>query len=552
MSVARYWSFAALVVATVGIFWLALTLPPDGFFSGDSGLKLIAALNAIAHPSRPFEMDLPRIGEQLTSYVDPMVAVHRDHAHPLQSPLFPVISAPFIAALGLRGAYVLPALSFIAMLPLLNLIRREAAPETSFATLAWVAVLANPMLFYSLEFWEHAPAVAILAGATASTLLAQHRSHGLAWALAGGALGGMCMLLRPEAFWYVAGLGIIIGRKRWLVFGCGAAAVLIPFGAANYAHSGNPLGAHASENLAPLLDSWLDGRWQRIRAWLWPNVPVAAVGFFLIAGAWISGLFNFDLRTRQAIGLVGAVLISALALQGQLPRESLWQGFPVVLLALVPTSRSATARGLYTVAGVSAIGIIMTATLDGGAQWGPRFLLIGTPALLVLSARTATEAVAVGKGRVLRIALVALVLVAGLATSRLAYRELRNAKRSYARIVTATASGTSPGDVLVTNVWWFDQITASLYESRRFLYAENVPTAARILNELANAGTSQVALVWTDEPDGESLEPAVDETCFEIAGVKEMPVRSLRIATAKCQPNEPTATSSGRGLALTK
>ena len=48
------------VAASIG--WLATSLPADAFFSGDSGLKLLAALNAIDHPARPFEFDLPQIG----------------------------------------------------------------------------------------------------------------------------------------------------------------------------------------------------------------------------------------------------------------------------------------------------------------------------------------------------------------------------------------------------------------------------------------------------------------------------------------------------------
>ena len=136
-----------MAVATAGIVSLAVSLPPDGFFSGDSGLKLVAALNAIDHPLRPFALDLPEIAGRKVRYVDTMVAVHGDHGHVIQSPLFPVVSAPLIASLGLRGAYVLPAIAFIVLMPLLNLLRRHAAPRTSIGVLACIAVGANPLLF---------------------------------------------------------------------------------------------------------------------------------------------------------------------------------------------------------------------------------------------------------------------------------------------------------------------------------------------------------------------------------------------------------------------
>ena len=102
----------------VAAVWLAADLPPHAFYSGDSGVKLIAARNAIAHPSRPFEIDLPTINGRPLPYVERFFAVHGQHAHALQSPLFPVLSAPFIAMFGLRGAYLLPVASFVALVPL--------------------------------------------------------------------------------------------------------------------------------------------------------------------------------------------------------------------------------------------------------------------------------------------------------------------------------------------------------------------------------------------------------------------------------------------------
>jgi hypothetical protein len=107
---------------------LSRGLPPEGFSAGDPGIKLIAARQAIAHPDRPFEIDLPAIAGTPTPFVDPLYKVHGDHAHALQSPLFPLVSAPPLAWLGLRGAIS--------------------------------AVLACPVFFYAFEIWEHVPAMA--------------------------------------------------------------------------------------------------------------------------------------------------------------------------------------------------------------------------------------------------------------------------------------------------------------------------------------------------------------------------------------------------------
>ena len=535
MRSSKGWIAGALAVATVGIASLAVSLPPDGFFSGDSGLKLIAALNAIDHPLRPFALDLPEIAGRAVGYVDTMVVVHDDHGHVIQSPLFPVISAPLIASLGLRGAYVLPALAFIVLLPLLNVMRSRAAPRTSVGVLACIAVGANPMLFYSLEFWEHAPAVALAAASSAAAPAGIDRDRPALWLVASGVLGGLSVLLRPEAVWYVGGLGLVLGFRWWPAFGAGVAAILLPFAFANYAHAGTILGTHASASLSPLTDGYLAARWQRIDAWLGPNSAVAMVPFILVAAAWLAALMKVELAKRQMIALAGVALLSVLAARQELPRESLWQGFPLALLALVPTSAWAgRVRWLYVIAAVSTLGIVLTAAHDGGAQWGPRFLLVTAPVVLVLAAHGASDALNPGYGRVVRVSIVALILIAGLATSRAAYRELRGSKRFYARVVSTAAAVTPPEEVLLTNVWWFDQIVAPLYGTRTFLYADSQQTATGILRELTDAHIDRATLVTTMEEGGEALDRALAGTCFEILGTREIPERSLRFASARC------------------
>ena len=77
------------------------------------------------------------------------------------------------------------------------------------------------------------------------------------------------------------------------------------------------------------------------RAWLWPHSVVAVAGFLLVAAGWLSGFFNVVVQGRQIVGLLGVAAISILAAERLLPRESLWQAFPVALLALVPAGRLA-------------------------------------------------------------------------------------------------------------------------------------------------------------------------------------------------------------------
>ena len=547
-------------VAAVGIGWLVASLPPEGFYSGDSGLKLIAARNAITHPRRPVAVDLPTSGGRPLPYVDPMLRLHEGHGDILQSPVFPLISAPVIAAFGLRGAYFLPAIAFVALLPLLDMIRRHATPDTSFALLAWIAVAANPLFFYSLEFWEHSVAVAFIAASVAAAFVGGRLTPGTGedhrwgpalagptavwWLVASGALAAFAALLRPEAVWAMAGLGLVIGFAKdaartfqvrdMIAFGCGVATVIIPFAIANVVHDGTLLGPHASANLAPLTHDYLAGRMQRLDAWLRPQSLVAFAGLLLVAAAWIAGIFNVDIRVRQAVALAGVVVIAAAAGQRLLPRDSFWQVFPLSLLALVPTGQVPRAvRRLDLIALVTLAGIVMTATHDGGAQWGARLLLVSAPPLIVLTARGATKAMGAGRWQVTRVAFVLLTLIAGLATSRAAYQELRNTKREYSRLVQTTTSLTAPGDIIVTNVWWFDQIAASLYGSRVFLYTADGASASSALDDLSRANVHRLEVAWTSDADT-ALDDVVRGSCFRIVGIRDIPEHRLRLASARC------------------
>jgi hypothetical protein len=527
--------FAAVGVTAVSLIWLAAGLRPDAFYSGDSGLKLIASLSAIAHPSRPLELDLPRIGNQPVPYVEHMVAVHGTHAHVLQSPLFPVFSAPFIQALGFRGAYLLPLFSFVALVPLLDAIRRRATPETPFGLFALIAIAANPVLFYALEYWEHAPAIALMGASLAAALVARDSTSSLSWTLASGALGGGAILLRPEAAWCLAGMLFILERRRWLPFAAAVAAALLPFGITNLMHSGTLLGPHASNSLAPLQHDWLNARWSRLDAWLWPNSYAVAAGLLLLALAWVTAIVHVDLRIRQILALLGTATVAVAAAERWPVRDSLWQAFPVALLALVPAASTPIVRRLAAMVVVTLAAIVLTATHDGGAQWGPRFVLIATPPLVVLAARGGADAMGPGRARWPRIGLTAVVLFAAVMTTRASYRELRGAKRLYGEIVSATSTLTNDGDVIVTNVWWFDQVNASLFGRRTFLFVPTRTEASHALNALARAGTVHTRLVWTDEADGESLAPATAGTCFHITGVQPIRERGLQVASARCE-----------------
>jgi hypothetical protein len=184
------------------------------------------------------------------------------------------------------------------------------------------------------------------------------------------------------------------------------------------------------------------------------------------------------------------------------------------------------------------VGVWLSSTHDGGAQWGPRFVLIAAPSLIVIAAANATDAAGPGRARKFRQALVLAVLLAGLWTTRAAYRELRGTKQFYAELVDAVDRAVDEGGVIVFSTWWFDQVVASLYPSHTFLYADNAPAAAAILNELQSAGVRSAALAWSREEVGDDvLARAAGGRC-DIAEATDLPQREVRILEVVCRSHK--------------
>jgi hypothetical protein len=335
--------------AALCVLALAWPLPPEGFVSGDQGVKLVAALNALAHPASPTQITPPLVGGHPVPFMDPFYVQHGAHAHALQAPLFPVLSAPFIAVLGLRGAYVLPALAFVVMLPLLGTLIRAAVSGVTMAAVACCTTLVSPVWFYAFEFWEHGLAVAVLAGASA--LMWRATSQAWARSAAAGMLAGVAVLLRPEAVWYAAALGLVWGvSRRAVAYAAGTALVLAVFAAFNVWEGGSPLGYHASADLAALSDHWAVSRVDRLTTWMIPTHPLFLAAIGGIGAAWV-------LRHRQQgerallVALAAAAVIAVGRLFGAYGRDALWYGWPVGGLALVPVGSSPGLRQLRWVAG---------------------------------------------------------------------------------------------------------------------------------------------------------------------------------------------------------
>lgn len=445
-----FYSVLPTLAVAVGLPVLAAGLPGDGFVVGDVGVKFIAAREAIAHPSRPFEVDPPSIGgKPAPDFLEQFFEPHGPHAHATTSFAFPVTIAPFVALLGMRGAYVVPMLSFVGLVATMVAWARALQTRAPPALAGWSMALLSPLLFYALECWEHVPAALCVAMASG---LATAGSRPRRDAVAAGFLLAFGILLRPEAAWSALAVTMVLAIEgKWasvaLVTAAAAAGVL-PTLLYNARHFGTPWGSHVSSNLALLQTSWLAARWDIVRLWF---------------GSW------------KADG-------------------SLWATFPFALLALLQPVWTARTRSLWILAAVPLLCVVLTAPNDGGSQWGPRYLLIIVPPLLLLALEAAvTLTERRGRARWVAAAAVAVAVIAGLSVTRHAYRDLRGAKRLHASLTHDIAS--LHGAYVVTDLWWLDQLAAAADPRPTFLYVDDRTKLETLLRTLDEAGVARFVAV---------------------------------------------------------
>jgi hypothetical protein len=478
------WLPTLAAIVTLPLLLRGLDL--DGFFGGDPGVRYTAALEAEAHPLRPFEVDAPTVGGVAEpAFMEWQFRPHGNHAHALVAPLFPILIAPLIALMGPPGAYIVPAVSLVLLLPVMAALAGRLQVRGPRSLAGWATLLLSPLLFYALECWDHTPA--ILAIATAWLLLLPDDA-GRSRPIAAGLAMACAVLLRPEAVWSGMALGAAMlaspaRRRAGLVFGLSIVLALLPIGCIYAVHFGSPWGPHVVANAELMQQSWLATRIDIARAWLF---------------TW----------------------------QG---RDSLWAAFPVAVLALAAPPVTPLTRTLWLLVAVPLAAAILSAPSVGGAQWGPRYALGIVPPLLLL-AQHASVGLLQNRGAIrwVAAAVIAVAVIAGLATTRLAYRTMRGSKRLHAEI--ARAMGAPFEQYVVTDLFWLDQLAATTSPRPTFLYVRDRKALDRLVTILRARGVRRFVAVR----GAESAAPiwVVDwEGGYRLAGERRVAVRDLRLRT---------------------
>jgi hypothetical protein len=188
-------------------------------------------------------------------------------------------------------------------------------------------------------------------------------------------------------------------------------------------------------------------------------------------------------------------------------KSNFWRVAPAVLLAFVwrPMSYfgAAARRGrtfLLILAAAFALLVVLTAPNDGGAQWGPRYMLLAYMPLAILVTDTLAYVVRfLGKkrrtGALGPVVAVAMLAMGSAWLQRAAYKELRGSKLTYARLVDFVEHETQPGRPVVTDLWWLDQAAASLADSRRFFVVNDADQASEVVHQLHEAQEPAITLI---------------------------------------------------------
>ncbi len=346
------------VVFSLGIvfsIFMQFQIRDDVFYGGDAGLKyLMVRQYAEGNFSVCLHLDRPawirETWDQGSYPFGPPFVYPTEKGPVVVFPfLFQLLSIPFYALFGYRGLYVIPVLSlwllwwrFLVTCRILDL-----KPATAGFGLAAV-VFASPLTLFGAIYWEHTLAVLLIF--LGMEFVVRSWSGGVSpWRAAlYGALSALAVGLRPETTLFVLPLLASFlflylrhRRRAFLFFLGGSVIVLGLLLSANQILYGHILGPRSLQlqSSIPVAERW-----------------VAIKRVFFAVQLHLFGKFPMTFAFLAAI--------PGLFVPGRRPAVRLLVGLTFVFL----------------------LTVAVVLPNDGGKQWGPRYLLIAFPVIVLASA----------------------------------------------------------------------------------------------------------------------------------------------------------------------
>jgi hypothetical protein len=526
---------------------------PNGFFTGDQGAKLLQTRAILQHgPIRPW-IDTPRDLDPSGRFRDPELVMRAvDGRFVSIFPwALPLVTAPFYAAFGARGLYVVPALSVLVAFGASVRISRSLGARGVQA--GWCAVAATPLLFYGAEFWEHAPASALTTAAVAAAFPSPPDSLRCVVA---GVLVGIAALFRPEAALILPAIcvgsavaaGVKVAWRLMLLTGCAFLAITLIGTAMNVVVYGTIVSPQITENMGLGFAHFTATRREILSLLL---LPAQGGWLFCLALASVAGSFrpSASLRYRLLSSFLFAVVCLMLAVV--VPAAQILLGTASPLAAFNPASIAhtwifAAALPFLTVLPrrvnpdgsdeyllATTIAFVGLALLfmphAGGAQWGARFLLPSAPLIGIAISVSLERARSADTPKGIR-ASIAVLLLLSVVVQGFGIAVLAKHKAMHAQMAAVVEAQTRDGDVIVSDIVWTVELLARLSDSRRLLYVASRADVDRIGAALSAKGIDHMIVISSAQETGLSA-PTIITGGFQVASTSTIGLRGLTLIT---------------------
>ena len=433
----------AMLLLLAAYAGLSLLNDPRGTLGTDTGGKL-ATLGAMDR-NGTFDPDVGYWAADLDPRGDlhPLYYTSRVGDRWVNVTTLPMVLAarPLYSVGGERLILLLPMLgAAFAALAARALARRIGGGDGWWAF--WAVGLASPLAVYALDFWEHAPGIALVLWGVVLLYDVVDGRAGWWAALGSGACFGAAFTMRTESLVYAAAAvgvaGIVVLARAWrerridlgrwigagIAWGAGIAVLFLANQALERAVVGGGIRAARAAGTADMAgnDATLRAKEALTTAvginrfttptdWI---VGAATVGLVMYA-AWRLTASDATSRRLGAYALGAATVLYCLRIADGL-------GFVPGVLSASPLAAMGlavgwTARRWRPVGALAllAVPVVWVFQYSGGAnpQWGGRYLLV-TSTLLAVGAAVVLAATP-GRGRIALVALAGLVTLAGVA-----------------------------------------------------------------------------------------------------------------------------------------
>ncbi|MFO7678609.1 MAG: hypothetical protein R6X34_01020 [Chloroflexota bacterium] len=248
------WHVFALTMVLMVMGWrLAISRT---FFTVDTALRFLQVRSLIDQDWQTLAAIYPaRFADPNLQFVPYYYGygVVQDEIYLSISPFFPWLSSYLYVWLGWLGLVVLPVMGGVLTAVFIYKLGQLAGVKHP-RWLFWSTVLATPLLFYSLEFWDHSIGAALAAG-TVYLLAKGMVTRQKLPAFLGGVALGLGLGQRPELYMFALVVGVIFlwmswrSWQQWLAFFTGGLLVTLPLWLWQYRWVGHPLGMGVAPNL---------------------------------------------------------------------------------------------------------------------------------------------------------------------------------------------------------------------------------------------------------------------------------------------------------------